>query len=176
MTFVSRLALLPDAILPQCLHRTPLRPHFSVAFFNNASYCFPVYVPKGITVSRRQLSALPPDQRPAVPAQIYFASSNGPVPDLAYQVDFHDWKLCWKVSLLIPALEQRYSRRCAVRSRWWLEFSTMASPATTFSVLFGKQQLGFSVVQGMANNIKIWRSNTSPDAAHARLFSATNAQ
>ena len=39
--------------------------------------------------------------------QIYFASSNGPVPDLAYQVDFHGWKLGWKVSLLIPALEQR---------------------------------------------------------------------
>lgn len=39
--------------------------------------------------------------------QIYFASSNGPVPDLRIRSIFHGWKLCWKVSLLIPALEQR---------------------------------------------------------------------
>ncbi len=39
--------------------------------------------------------------------QICFASSNGPVPDSAIRSIFHVWKLCWKVSLLIPALEQR---------------------------------------------------------------------
>ncbi len=32
--------------LPQCLHLTPIRPPFQVAFFHNASYCFPVYIPK----------------------------------------------------------------------------------------------------------------------------------
>ncbi len=107
MTFVSRLALFAGSILSQCLHRTPLRPHFSGGLFHNASYCFPVYIAKGITCITRQLSALPPDQRPAVPAPDLLASSNGPVPDLAYQVDFPRLKLCWKVSLLIPALEQR---------------------------------------------------------------------
>lgn len=39
--------------------------------------------------------------------QIYFASSNGPVLILRIRSIFHGWKLCWKVSLLIPALEQR---------------------------------------------------------------------
>lgn len=39
--------------------------------------------------------------------QIYFASSNGPSSILRIRSIFHGWKLCWKVSLLIPVLEQR---------------------------------------------------------------------
>lgn len=32
--------------------------------------------------------------------QIYFASASGPAPELAYQVDFRGWRLCWRASLL----------------------------------------------------------------------------
>lgn len=57
--------------------------------------------------------------------QIYFASSNGPVPDLAYQVDF-------------PRLEIVLEG----------EFVDTGAGATLVpGELFGKQQLGFSVVQ-----------------------------
>ncbi|STL72051.1 AraC family transcriptional regulator [Escherichia coli] len=39
--------------------------------------------------------------------QIYFATVTARCPILRIRSIFHGWKLCWKVSLLIPALEQR---------------------------------------------------------------------
>lgn len=60
--------------------------------------------------------------------QIYFASSNGPVPDLAYQVDFPRLEIVLEGEFVDKRWSNVSSRRCAVRSCWWLEFSTMASP------------------------------------------------
>lgn len=61
--------------------------------------------------------------------QIYFASSNGPVPDPAYQVDFPRLEIVLEGEFVdTGAGATLSSRRCAVRSCWWLEFSTMASP------------------------------------------------
>lgn len=61
--------------------------------------------------------------------QIYFASSNGPAPDLAYQVDFPRLEIVLEGEFVDTGAGGNVSsRRCAVRSRWWLEFSTMASP------------------------------------------------
>ncbi len=80
--------------------------------------------------------------------QIYFASSNGPVPDLAYQVDFPRLEIVLEGEFvdtgagatLVPG-DVLY-----VAAGGW-NFPQWQAPATTFSVLFGKQQLGFSVVQ-----------------------------
>ncbi|EIO1066151.1 helix-turn-helix transcriptional regulator [Escherichia coli] len=80
--------------------------------------------------------------------QIYFASSNGPVPDLAYQVDFPRLEIVLEGEFvdtgagatLVPG-DVLY-----VAAGGW-NFPQWKTPATTFSVLFGKQQLGFSVVQ-----------------------------
>lgn len=80
--------------------------------------------------------------------QIYFASSNGPVPDLAYQVDFPRLEIVLEGEFidtgagaaLVPG-DVLY-----VPADGW-NFPQWQAPATTFSVLFGKQQLGFSVVQ-----------------------------
>lgn len=80
--------------------------------------------------------------------QIYFASSNGPVPDLAYQVDFPRLEIVLEGEFidtgagaaLVPG-DVLY-----VPAGGW-NFPQWQAPATTFSVLFGKQQLGFSVVQ-----------------------------
>ena len=80
--------------------------------------------------------------------QIYFASSNGSVPDLAYQVDFPRLEIVLEGEFvdtgagatLVPG-DVLY-----VPAGGW-NFPQWQAPATTFSVLFGKQQLGFSVVQ-----------------------------
>ena len=80
--------------------------------------------------------------------QIYFASSNGPAPDLAYQVDFPRLEIVLEGEFvdtgagatLVPG-DVLY-----VPAGGW-NFPQWQAPATTFSVLFGKQQLGFSVVQ-----------------------------
>lgn len=79
--------------------------------------------------------------------QIYFASSNGPVPDLAYQVDFPRLEIVLEGEFvdtgagatLVPG-DVLY-----VPAGGW-NFPQWQAPPT-FSVLFGKQQLGFSVVQ-----------------------------
>ena len=39
--------------------------------------------------------------------QIYLPAATARCPILRIRSIFHVWKLCWKVSLLIPALEQR---------------------------------------------------------------------
>ncbi len=58
--------------------------------------------------------------------QIYFASSNGPVPDLAYQVDFPRLEIVLEGEFVDTRRWSNVSsRRCAVRCRWWLEFPTM---------------------------------------------------
>lgn len=74
--------------------------------------------------------------------QIYFASSNGPVPDLAYQVDFPRLEIVLEGEFvdtgagatLVPG-DVLY-----VAAGGW-NFPQWKTPATTFSVLFGKQQL-----------------------------------
>ena len=78
--------------------------------------------------------------------QIYFASSNGPVPDLAYQVDF-------------PRLE-------IVLEGEFVDTGAGA-PLLPLACCLANSNSASASCNGMANNIKIWRSNTSPDAAHA---------
>ncbi|VFS32498.1 AraC family transcriptional regulator [Escherichia coli] len=61
--------------------------------------------------------------------QIYFASSNGPVPDLAYQVDFPRLEIVLEGEFIdTGAGAALVPGDVAVRPCWWLEFSTMASP------------------------------------------------
>ena len=101
--------------------------------------------------------------------QIYFASSNGPVPDLAYQVDFPRLEIVLEGEFvdtgagatLVPGDVLYFP------AGGW-NFPQWQAPATTFSVLFGKQQLGFSVVQ--------WDGKRRPARPTHRFFSATNAQ
>ena len=70
--------------------------------------------------------------------QIYFASSNGPVPDLAYQVDFPRLEIVLEGEFvdtgagatLVPG-DVLY-----VPAGGW-NFPQWQAPATTFSVLFG---------------------------------------
>lgn len=80
--------------------------------------------------------------------QVYFASTTGPVPELAYQVDFPRLEI---------VLEGEFTDRSVastlgsgdvlyVPAGGW-NFPQWQTPVTTLSILFGKQQLGFSVVR-----------------------------
>lgn len=79
--------------------------------------------------------------------QIYFASASGPAPELAYQVDFPRLEIVLEGELtdmsitapLIPC-DVLY-----VPAGGW-NIPQWQTPVTTLSILFGKQQLGFSVV------------------------------
>ncbi|WES68256.1 AraC family transcriptional regulator [Superficieibacter sp. HKU1] len=87
----------------------------------------------------------------AVPLrQVYFANTNGPTPQLAYQVDFPRLEI---------VLEGEFSDSGIVGTSATLNtgdvlyvpagcwnFPQWQTPVTTLSILFGKQQLGFSVV------------------------------
>lgn len=110
--------------------------------------------------------------------QIYFASSNGPVPDLAYQVDFPRLEIVLEGEFvdtgagatLVPG-DVLY-----VAAGGW-NFPQWKTPATTFSVLFGKQQLGFSVVQWDGKQYQnLGEATRRPTRPTHRFFSATNAQ
>lgn len=103
--------------------------------------------------------------------QIYFASSNGPVPDLAYQVDFPRLEIVLEGEFidtgagaaLVPG-DVLY-----VPAGGW-NFPQWQAPATTFSVLFGKQQLGFSVVQWDGKQYQNLAKQHVADAARALVL------
>ncbi len=79
---------------------------------------------------------------------IYFASTSGPVPELAYKVDFPRLEIVLEGELIDAGLTQTLipCDVLYVPAGGW-NFPQINSPVTTFSILFGKQQLGFSVVQ-----------------------------
>ena len=164
MTFVSRLALLTGCdTAPNVYIELPSGHTFQVAFL-----IMPVTVsrlPTGNSMYPTSAIALPPDPTARCPClQIYFASCNGPVPDLAYQVDFPRLEIVLEGWNVDTGASQRIRLPLLVAG-----FSTMASPRYyTFSVLFGKQQLGSASCNGMANNIK--SAVTSPARSTHRFF------
>lgn len=80
--------------------------------------------------------------------QIYFACPSGPAPELAYQVDFPRLEMVLEGEFTDAGITQRLVTCDAlyVPAGGW-NYPQMHTPVTTFSILFGKQQLGFSVVQ-----------------------------
>lgn len=103
--------------------------------------------------------------------QIYFASSNGPVPDLAYQVDFPRLEIVLEGEFidtgagaaLVPG-DVLY-----VPAGGW-NFPQWQAPPRPLACYLANSNSASASCNGMANNIKIWRSNTSPDAAHALVL------
>lgn len=79
--------------------------------------------------------------------QIFFASTGGPVPALAYQVDFPRLEIVLEGELNEAGLSQTLGACDAlyVPAGGW-NFPAINTPVTTFSILFGKQQLGFSLL------------------------------
>lgn len=85
---------------------------------------------------------------PASLRRIFFASASTPAPDLAYQVDFPRLEIVLEGELTdasvgdtLVACDVLY-----VPAGGW-NLPRWQTPVTTLSILFGKQQLGFSVVQ-----------------------------
>lgn len=103
--------------------------------------------------------------------QIYFASSNGPVPDLAYQVDFPRLEIVLEGEFidtgagaaLVPG-DVLY-----VPAGGW-NFPQWQAPPPPLACCLANSNSASALCNGMANNIKIWRSNTSPDAARALVL------
>lgn len=78
--------------------------------------------------------------------QVHFANTNAPAPELALQVDFPRLEIVIKGSIAdraVPALLQRDV--LYVPAGGW-NYPQWQEPATTLSILFGKQQLGFSLL------------------------------
>lgn len=78
---------------------------------------------------------------------VHFASSPSPAPALALQVDFPRLEIILEGVVeesAAPALQQ-YDILYIAAGGW--NFPHWRQPATTLSILFGKQQLGFSVLQ-----------------------------
>ncbi len=80
--------------------------------------------------------------------QIFFASTLTPIPELAYQVDFPRLEIVLEGELTDASLTDTLAP-CDVlyvpAGGWNLP--QWQVPVITLSILFGKQQLGFSVVQ-----------------------------
>lgn len=104
--------------------------------------------------------------------QIYFASSNGPAPDLAYQVDFPRLEIVLEGEFvdtgagatLVPG-DVLY-----VPAGGW-NFPQWQAPLLPLACCLANSNSASASCNGMANSIKIWRSNTSPDAARALVLS-----
>lgn len=83
--------------------------------------------------------------------QIYFASTSSPTPELAYQVDFPRLEIVLEGEFTdngvagAPATLLPGDVLFVPASGW--NFPQWHTPVTTLSILFGKQQLGFNVVQ-----------------------------
>ncbi|WP_058913651.1 helix-turn-helix transcriptional regulator [Entomohabitans teleogrylli] len=82
--------------------------------------------------------------------RIFFTPSSGPAPELAYQVDFPRLEILLEGELedhLKPDAPVRLRRgdTLFVPARGW-NHPHWDTPATTLSILFGKQQLGFSLL------------------------------
>jgi AraC-like DNA-binding protein len=78
------------------------------------------------------------------PGICYFATEKGTVPPLALQVDFPRLELVLKGEICDGAFTLRQHDMLFVPTGSW-NSPQWALPATTLSILFGKQQLGFSV-------------------------------
>ena len=83
--------------------------------------------------------------------QIYFASTSSSTPELAYQVDFPRLEIVLEGEFTdngvagASATLQPYDALFVPAGGW--NFPQWLTPVTTLSILFGKQQLGFSIVQ-----------------------------
>lgn len=85
--------------------------------------------------------------------QVYFASAHSPAPALALQVDFPRLEIVLNGEITDqagPALQQQDA--LYVPAGGW-NFPQWRQPATTLSILFGKQQLGFSLLQWDGNTL-----------------------
>lgn len=83
--------------------------------------------------------------------QIYFASTSSSTPELAYQVDFPRLEIVLEGEFTdngvagASATLQPCDALFVPAGGW--NFPQLLTPVTTLSILFGKQQLGFSIVQ-----------------------------
>lgn len=83
--------------------------------------------------------------------QIYFASTSSSTPELAYQVDFPRLEIVLEGEFTdngvagASATLQPCDALFVPAGGW--NFPQWLTPVTTLSILFGKQQLGFSIVQ-----------------------------
>ena len=83
--------------------------------------------------------------------QIYFASTSSSTPELAYQVDFPRLEIVLEGEFTdngvagTSATLQPCDALFVPAGGW--NFPQWLTPVTTLSILFGKQQLGFSIVQ-----------------------------
>ena len=92
----------------------------------------------------------------ATPLQkIWFAGNHAPVPEMAFQVDFPRLEILLEGQLTDAALGEPMQALDAlyVPAGGW-NFPQWQSPVTTLSILFGKQQLGFSVQQWDGHQLK----------------------
>ena len=92
----------------------------------------------------------------ATPLQkIWFAGNHAPVPEMAFQVDFSRLEILLEGQLTDAALGEPMLALDAlyVPAGGW-NFPQWQSPGTTLSILFGKQQLGFSVQQWDGQQLK----------------------
>ncbi len=80
--------------------------------------------------------------------QIYFASTNSTTPELAYQVDFPRLEIVLEGEFADSGIDKVLTPGDVlfVPAGGW-NIPQWVTPVTTLSILFGKQQLGFSVVQ-----------------------------
>lgn len=92
----------------------------------------------------------------AMPLQkIWFAGNPTPVPEMAFRVDFPRLEIVLEGQLSDAGLKAPMQTLDAlfVPAGGW-NFPQWQSPATTLSILFGKQQLGFSVQQWDGEQLK----------------------
>lgn len=87
---------------------------------------------------------------PASLRQVYFASSSGATPELAYQVDFPRLEIVLEGEFTDNGVAGTSATLLScdvlfIPAGGW-NFPQWLTPVTTLSILFGKQQLGFSVV------------------------------
>lgn len=83
--------------------------------------------------------------------QVYFACANTPAPELAYQVDFPRLEIVLEGKFTDSSIVTTSATLVSgdvlyVPAGGW-NFPQWQTPATTLSILFGKQQLGFSIVR-----------------------------
>lgn len=84
---------------------------------------------------------------PTLLRHVHFVSVTSPIPPLALQVDFPRLEIVLEGTVAdraAPALQQ-YDVLYVPAGSW--NFPDWQQPATTLSILFGKQQLGFSIQQ-----------------------------
>lgn len=78
--------------------------------------------------------------------QVHFANASTPAPELALQVDFPRLEIVLEGSINDLAAPLRAREALYVSAGGW-NYPQWQAPATTLSILFGKQQLGFSLLQ-----------------------------